>query len=80
MIIYSATKARANLYRVMEQAAESHEPVYITGKKTNAVLITEEDWSAMQETLYLLSIPGMGQSIQEGLEVPLKDCDKDIEW
>ena len=80
MIIYSATKARASLYRIMDRVAESHTPVYITGKKSNVILISEEDWSAIQETLYLTSIPGMRKSIKKGMETPLKNCSKDLDW
>jgi prevent-host-death family protein len=80
MIIYTATKARANLYQLINQTAESHQPIHITGKKSSAVLISEEDWSAIQETLYLLSIPGMRESIKDGLKTPLKDCDKELDW
>ncbi|MGB6976855.1 MAG: type II toxin-antitoxin system Phd/YefM family antitoxin [Gammaproteobacteria bacterium] len=80
MITYTATKARASLYRLIDKVAESHKPIHIVGKKTGAVLVSEEDWSAIQETLYLLSIPGMGESIKEGLKIPLKNCTKDIKW
>jgi prevent-host-death family protein len=80
MIIYTATQARANLYQLINQTAESHKPIHITRKNANAVLIFEEDWSAIQETLHLLSIPGMRKSIQEGLKTPLKKCDKELDW
>lgn len=80
MAAYTATKARANLYNLIDQVSQSHKPIHITSKKANAVLISEEDWSAIQETLYLLSIPGMGKSIRDGLKTPLKKCDEDIDW
>ncbi len=80
MATYSATKARASLYRLIDQVNESHQPIHITGKKAGAVLISEEDWSAIQETLHLLSIPGMGKSIKEGLKTPLKKCDEELDW
>ena len=76
----SVSQARANLYKLMEEAGESHEPLVITGKKGNAVLVSEEDWRAIQETLYLLSIPGMRESIREGLETPVEECTEDIDW
>lgn len=76
----TASEARANLYRLIDSAFESHEPVIISGKRHNAVLIAEEDWRAIQETLYLLSIPGMRESIKKGLDTPLSECDDDIEW
>ncbi|MGZ5009015.1 MAG: type II toxin-antitoxin system Phd/YefM family antitoxin [Methylobacter sp.] len=76
----SASEARANLYRLIDDAATSHEPVVITGKRNNAVLVSEEDWSAIQETLYLLSIPGMRESIREGMNAPVSECGKELDW
>jgi prevent-host-death family protein len=76
----TATEARARLYRLIDQAASSHEPIVITGKRANAVLISEDDWRAVQETLYLLSIPGMRESIREGLETPFEECAEDPDW
>lgn len=76
----TASKARANLYRLMEETADSSEPVQITGRRANAVLVSEEDWRAIQETLYLLSIPGMGESIREGLRTPVEECSEELEW
>ena len=71
MTIFTASEARANLYRLMDQAADSHQPIHIAGKRTSAVLIAAEDWRAIQETLHLLSIPGMRESIKEGMAEPL---------
>ena len=76
----TATEARAKLYRLIDQAASSHEPIVITGKRANAVLISEDDWRAVQETLYLLSIPGMRESIREGLETSVEECVEDLDW
>ncbi|MDP3027897.1 MAG: type II toxin-antitoxin system Phd/YefM family antitoxin [Deltaproteobacteria bacterium] len=76
----TASEARAKLYRLIDEAASSHEPVLITGKRRNAVLISEEDWRAVQETLYLLSIPGMRESIREGMNTPIEECAKELEW
>jgi len=76
----SVSQARANLYKLLEEAGESHEPLVITGKKGNAVLVAEEDWKAIQETIFLLSIPGMRESIREGLETPVEECAEDLEW
>ncbi len=76
----SVSQARANLYKLLEEAGESHEPLVITGKRGNAVLVSEEDWRAVQETLYLLSIPGMRESIREGLEVPVEECAEELDW
>jgi len=76
----SVSQARANLYKLLEEAGESHEPLVITGKKGNAVLVAEEDWKAIKETIFLLSIPGMRESIREGLETPVEECAEDLEW
>jgi prevent-host-death family protein len=76
----TATEARSNLYRLIDEAAESHEPIIIMGKRNKAILISEEDWSAVQETLYLLSVPGMRESIREGMETPVNQCDEEIDW
>ena len=75
----SATAARSDLYRVIDSALEDHEPVQITGKRGNAVLVSEADWRAIQETLYLVSIPGMRDSIRDGMAEPVKDCRKKID-
>lgn len=74
------SKARENLYRLVDEAAESHEPVILTGKRHNAVLISEEDWRAVQETLYLVSVPGLRESIREGLATPLDECEEELDW
>lgn len=66
----TATEARSNFFRLIDSTAELHEPILITGKRNNAVLISEEDWRSIQETLYLSSIPGMVESIKEGLNAP----------
>jgi prevent-host-death family protein len=76
----TASEARANLYRLMDQAAESHQPIVIAGKRNNAVLISAEDWSAIQETLFLLSIPGMGESIKTGMAEPLEEGSTELDW
>lgn len=73
----SATEARGNLYRLIDETAESHQPIIITGKRNTAVLISEEDWSAIQETLYLLSVPGMRESVREGMDTPANECDEE---
>ncbi|OGT77414.1 MAG: antitoxin [Gammaproteobacteria bacterium RIFCSPLOWO2_12_FULL_38_14] len=75
---YTATNVRANLYRLMKQVSESHVPIHITGKQAAAILVSEEDWSAIQEMLHLTSIPGMTKSIKEGLKTPLKKCKKEL--
>jgi antitoxin YefM len=80
MTTLTASAARAKLYKLLDQTASSHEPVQITGKRSNAVLIAEEDWRAIQETLYLLSIPGMRTSIRKGLKTPIKKCLTKLTW
>ena len=80
MISLSASQARANLFKLMEQTAESHEPIQINGRHRSAVLVSEEDWRAMQETLYLLSIPGMRESIRSGIKTPLTKTSKTLKW
>ena len=76
----SASEARANLYRLMDQAAESHQPIVITGKRHDAVLISAEDWRAIQETLYLLAVPGMRESIRDGMAEPVDACARELDW
>jgi antitoxin YefM len=76
----SATEARTKLYRLIDQTTLSHEPVVITGKRGNAVLISEEDWRSVQETMYLLNIPGMRESIRDGLATPVEDCIEELDW
>jgi len=78
--VLSASQARTQLYRLIDEAAQSHEPITITGKRANAVLLAEEDWKAIEETLYLLSIPGMRASIQKGLNTPIQECAKEVRW
>lgn len=76
----TASEARANLYRLIDQTAESHQPIVITGKRVNAVLLSSEDWEAIQETLYLLSIPGMRESIKQGMEESVEASAKELDW
>jgi antitoxin YefM len=76
----TASEARANLYRLIDQAADSHAPIHIAGKRNGAVLISEEDWSAIQETIYLLSAPGMRESIKEGMSTEVADCSRELDW
>ncbi|MDO8862760.1 type II toxin-antitoxin system Phd/YefM family antitoxin [Haliea sp. E1-2-M8] len=76
----TATEARSNLYRLIDETAESHQPVLITGKRNKAVLVAEEDWAAIQETLFLLSVPGMRESIREGMQTPTSECDEEPGW
>lgn len=80
MTTLNATEARAKLYSLIDEAASTHKPIVIKGKRTNAVLLSEEDWNAINETLYLSSIPGMRESIKEGLETSLEECSQKLDW
>ena len=80
MTILNATEARSRLYSLIDEAAETHEPIVITGKRGNAVLLSENDWNAIRETLHLLSVPGMRESIKEGLSEPIEDCSENLDW
>ena len=80
MTTITVTEARANIYKLIDEVVSSHKPVTITGKRANAILISEEDWNAIQETLYLLNIPGMRESIVEGMDTPVEECKEDIDW
>ncbi|MEJ5376521.1 MAG: type II toxin-antitoxin system Phd/YefM family antitoxin [bacterium] len=80
MATITASEARKRLYTLVDTVAESHEPIQIVGKRNSAVLVSEEDWRAIQETLYLASLPGMRESIRKGLETPVEQCDAELEW
>jgi PHD/YefM family antitoxin component YafN of YafNO toxin-antitoxin module len=68
------------LYRLIDEAATSHEPVLIAGKRSSAVLVSEDDWRAIQETLYLLSVPGMRKSLLKGMNTPVSKCVRELKW
>lgn len=80
MTTLTASEARASLYRLIDQTAESHQPVLISGKRANAVLVSEEDWTAIQETLYLLAVPGMRESIKDAMSEPLAKSTRTLKW
>ena len=80
MTTLTASEARVGLYRLIDETAASHQPVTITGKRNNAVLVSAEDWAAIQETLFLLSVPGMRESIREGLSTPADEYAKELNW
>ena len=80
MTMLNATEARAKLYSLIDETALTHQPIVIKGKRSNAVLLSEEDWNAINETLYLMSIPGMRESIIEGMEADADKCSKDLDW
>ena len=80
MTTLSASQARANLYRLIDETAESHQPIHIAGKRSSAVLLSAEDWQAIQETLHLAAIPGMVKSIKQGMAEPLARSSKKLSW
>jgi len=80
MTTMSATEARKQLYKLLDDVAQSHEPVQITGKRGSAVLVSEDDWRAVQETLYLVSIPGMRESILKGMATPTDELEGELDW
>jgi antitoxin YefM len=80
MTTCNATEARAKLYKLIDETTQTHQPIVITGKRGNAVLLSEEDWNAINETLYLVSIPGLRESIREGLNTDIEHCEKDLDW
>lgn len=76
----SANEARANLHQLMDQSAESHLPILIIGNLTSSVLLSAEDWEATQETLHLLSIPSIRESIKAGMAESVDECAKALDW
>ena len=83
MTSISAAKARQNIYKILNDVNENSEPITITNTNgKNAVIISEDDWKAIQETIYLNSIPGMAESIREGGKIPIEDCvpEDEVDW
>jgi PHD/YefM family antitoxin component YafN of YafNO toxin-antitoxin module len=80
MTTLTATAARKSLYNLVDDVAMSHDPIQIIGKRHSAVLVSEDDWRAIQETLYLTSIPGMRESIKKGLNTPIEECSEELAW
>ena len=80
MTTLSASEARKRLYKLVDEVKETHKPVQIVGKRSSAVLVSEEDWRAIEETLYLTSIPGIRESIKKGLKAPIEKCDEEPGW
>lgn len=76
----NVTNARKELYKLVDQVQEAHEPIYITGKNNSAVLVSRDDWRAIEETMYLLSVPGMRESIMEGMKENPEDLDTEPDW
>ena len=80
MSMLTASEARRQLYRLLDQVAEEHEPVVISGKRNNAVLVSEEDWRGIQETLHLAAVPGMVESIRDGIATPADEMSDELDW
>ena len=76
----TVTEARKRLFSLVDSVAESHDPVHVSGKRHSVVLIGEDDWKALNETIYLHSIPGMVESILEGMRTPISKCSKELKW
>ena len=80
MTTLNATEARSKLYKLIDETLATHQPITITGKRGNAVLLSEEDWRSIEETLFLLSVPGMRESIREGMNEKIEDMDTSVDW
>jgi len=80
MTTLNATEARSKLYKLIDETLATHQPITITGKRGNAVLLSEDDWRSVEETLFLLSIPGMRESIREGMNENIEDMDTSVDW
>ena len=80
MTTFNATEARSKLYALIDETTDTHQPIVITGKRGNAVLLAEDDWNAINETLHLLSVPGMRESIIDGMKTPVEKCDEELDW
>ncbi len=80
MTTLSVSEARAKLYKLLDEVSETHVPAMITGKRSNGILLSEEDWNSIQETLHLLSIPNMRESIKKGMNTPIDDCSEELDW
>ncbi len=78
--IYSASAARANLYKLIDDVSLSHQPLLITGKRHNAVLVSEEDWRSIEETLYIMSVPGLKESLMEQRNIRIEQCVRKLDW
>ncbi len=78
--VMTVSEARTNIYKLMDETAQTHQPIMITGKRNNVVMLSEEDWNAIEETLFLNSIPGMASSIKEAMDAPNSEFSEDVEW
>ena len=80
MTTLNATEARSKLYKLIDETLSTHQPITITGKRGNTVLLSEEDWHSVEETLFLLSVPGMRESIREGMAEKIENLDTSVDW
>jgi len=80
MTTLTTSQARAQLFHLVDAAVTTHHPVQIQGRRAAAVLVSAEDWDAIQETLYLLSVPGMRDSLVKNMKTPVSKCAKKLPW
>lgn len=78
--VITASQARSDIYNLIDETAQSHEPIIITGKRHNAVMVSQEDWKAIEETLYLTAIPNMAQSITDAMNASDSEFSESVEW
>lgn len=78
--VITASQARSDIYNLIDETAQSHEPIIITGKRHNAVMVSQEDWRAIEETLYLTAVPKLADSIQEAMNAPDSEYSESVEW
>ena len=78
--IMTVSQARTDIYKIIDETAQTHQPIIITGKRNNAVLLCEEDWNAIEETLYLNAIPNMTESIKEAMNAEDSEFSDTVEW
>jgi len=78
--VMTVSQARTNIYKIMDETAQTHQPIMITGKRNNVVMLSEDDWNAIEETLFLNSIPDMASSIKEAMDTPNSEFSEEIEW
>ncbi len=78
--VMTVSQARTNIYKIMDETAQTHQPIMITGKRNNVVMLSEDDWNAIEETLFLNSIPDMASSIKEAMDAPNSEFSEEVEW
>ena len=78
--VMSVSQVRSDIYNIMDETSQTHEPILITGKRNNVVMLSQEDWNAIEETLFLNNIPNMVSSIQESKSAPDSEFSDTVEW